>query len=160
MTIRLCKTALVATVALFFALVAFGNITDYGTNWPFVVHVLAMDTIFPDSTVKWRALNSLTAAAIAYGGIIAWQTVTAIVLTIAAARLAVGCRSAAAFAAGRKLAVAGLTMGLLLYGLGFIVIGGEWFAMWQSHTWNGLPAAERFFLLGGIVLLIMLAPDE
>jgi predicted small integral membrane protein len=51
MIIRLCKTALVATIAVFFVLVAFGNITDYGTNWAFVQHVLAMDTIFPGSTL-------------------------------------------------------------------------------------------------------------
>lgn len=28
-------------------LVAFGNMTDYGTNFEFVKHVLSMDTIFP-----------------------------------------------------------------------------------------------------------------
>ena len=55
--VRLCKTALLATVALFFVLVTFGNITDYGTNWQFVRHVLAMDTIFPDSTLTWRAIT-------------------------------------------------------------------------------------------------------
>jgi predicted small integral membrane protein len=34
--IRYCKIAFVASVALFFTIVAFGNITDYGTNWQFV----------------------------------------------------------------------------------------------------------------------------
>jgi predicted small integral membrane protein len=39
--------------------------------------------------------------------------------------------------------------------LGFEVIGGEWFAMWQSPTWNGLAAAERIvsFLVLALILL-------
>ncbi|WP_431217193.1 DUF2165 family protein [Puia sp. P3] len=44
----------------------------------------------------------------------------------------------------------------LLYGsLGFEVIGGEWFAMWQSSAWNGLAAAERIldFLVLTLILL-------
>ena len=35
--VRLGKTALVAAIAFFFTLVAFGNITDYGSNWQFVL---------------------------------------------------------------------------------------------------------------------------
>jgi predicted small integral membrane protein len=30
--------------------------------------------------------------------------------------------------------------------VGFMVIGGEWFLMWQSSTWNGQEAAFRFYL--------------
>lgn len=43
-TLRLSRVALVVAVALFFTLVAFGNITDYGANWQFVRHVMSMDT--------------------------------------------------------------------------------------------------------------------
>lgn len=77
---RLCKTALVATIALFFALVAFGNLADYGANWAFVRHVLAMDTIFPDSPLTRRAITDERLQTVAYWGIIAWQAVTAAVL--------------------------------------------------------------------------------
>jgi predicted small integral membrane protein len=35
--IRLSKTALVAAIAFFATLTAFGNVTDYGTNWAFVL---------------------------------------------------------------------------------------------------------------------------
>ena len=50
--IRLSKTATVAAIALFASLVAFGNITDYGTNWAFVQHVLSMDTVFATATIN------------------------------------------------------------------------------------------------------------
>jgi predicted small integral membrane protein len=157
--VRLCKTALVATVALFFVLIAFGNITDYDTNWQFVRHVLAMDTIFPASTLIWRAITNESAAALAYWLIIAWELATAAVLVVATARLGLARRSRQRFAAAKPVAILGLAMGLLLYGLGFIVIGGEWFAMWQSKTWNGLESAGRFVLLDGLVLLIVMMPE-
>ena len=54
---RLCQAALVAAVALFFTLVAFGNVTDYQSNWQFVRHVLSMDTTFPNSNLHWRAIT-------------------------------------------------------------------------------------------------------
>jgi predicted small integral membrane protein len=49
-------------------------------------------------------------------------------------------------------------MVLLLFGAGFIAIGGEWFVMWQSGDWNGLDAALRVFLLSGVVLLVTHLP--
>ena len=36
-----------------------------------------------------------------------------------------------------------------------MVIGGEWFAMWQSAQWNGQAAATRFLICIGIALLLL-----
>ena len=55
---RLSKIGLVATIALWLALVAFGNLTDYGSNLVFVQHVLAMDSIFPDAAIHYRAIHA------------------------------------------------------------------------------------------------------
>lgn len=160
MLIRLCKTALVATLALFFLLVAFGNLTDYGSNWAFVQHVLAMDTIFPDSTLTWRAITAPWAQQLAYWLIIAWEIATGLILALASLRLARGVCDAGRFRAARPLAILGLTLGALLYGLGFIVVGGEWFAMWQSPTWNGQESAGRFLVLIGFVFLALLHEER
>jgi predicted small integral membrane protein len=51
-------------------------------------------------------------------------------------------------------------MGLLLYGLGFIIVGGEWFAMWQSKTWNGQQTAFEFMGMIGVVLVIVLQAES
>ena len=75
---RLSKTALVAAMALFSTLAAFGNITDYGTNFAFVQHVLMMDTIFPDATIAYRAITNPVLHHAAYIAIIAAETATAI----------------------------------------------------------------------------------
>jgi predicted small integral membrane protein len=36
-----------------------------------------------------------------------------------------------------------------------MVIGGEWFAMWQSVRWDGQAAATRFLISIGITLLLL-----
>ena len=72
---RAAKIALVAAIALFASLVAFGNITDYGTNFVFVQHVLSMDTVFPFSTIKYRAITSPALHHAAYVLIIATEVV-------------------------------------------------------------------------------------
>jgi predicted small integral membrane protein len=157
--IRLCRTALVATVALFFTLVAFGNITDYGSNWLFVQHVMSMDTTFPDSTLRWRAIASPFLQSLVYWLIIAWEAIAAIVLWAGVIRL-LAARSTAAFARAKVPAVLGLTMGFILYAVGFVDVGGEWFAMWQSQTWNGQAKAFQFLTMISAVMIILLLPDE
>src|SRR5882672_11453163 len=47
--IRLVKTAMVASTALFALLVAYNNLADYNSNYEFVRHTLSMDTTFPDN---------------------------------------------------------------------------------------------------------------
>ncbi len=157
---RLSRIGLVVTVACFFTLVAFGNITDYGTNWQFVSHVMSMDTTFQDPDLMWRAITDSRLQHAAYGGIITWQVLTALVLWVGVIRLV---RAAAGghreFAESRGVAIIGLTMGLLLYAMGFLVVAGEWFAMWQSHTWNGQATAGIFVLLIGVALLHLCGPE-
>jgi predicted small integral membrane protein len=155
----LVSTLLVGTVALYMALVAFSNITDFGTNQQFVRHVLAMDTTFKDEDLMWRAIESKGVQDTAYVLIIIWETVAALVLVAATyfwAR-ALGHRT---FHTARRYSTLGLLMVLLLFGAGFMAIGGEYFVMWQSGDWNGLDAALRVFLLSGVVLMVTYLPTR
>ncbi|MCX3286760.1 DUF2165 domain-containing protein [Streptomyces sp. NEAU-H22] len=148
-TLSLAATLLTATIALYMALVAFGNITDFGTNQQFVRHVLAMDTTFKDEDLMWRAVTSQGLQDAAYVGIIVWETVAALVLIYGSWLWARRDDLRA-----RRMSTYGLLMVMLLFGAGFIAIGGEWFSMWQSKNWNGLDAATRIFLFSGVVLLV------
>ena len=67
--------------------------------------------------------------------------------------------AADAFNSAKRLAVMGLALSMLMWLVAFLSVGGEWFLMWQSHTWNGQEAAFRMFAVAGIVLLILLQPD-
>ncbi|MGN6705144.1 MAG: DUF2165 family protein [Rhodanobacter sp.] len=150
---RLSKIGLVATIALWLALVAFGNLTDYGSNLVFVQHVLAMDSIFPDATIRYRAIHAPLLQHAAYVLIIAAETLAAVLCSVGAWRMWRARRaSATAFRRAGQLAVAGLTLGVLLWLGGFMAIGGEWFGMWMSPQWNGLASAFRFV----VVLLLAL----
>jgi predicted small integral membrane protein len=148
-TLSLAATLLTATIALYMALVAFGNITDFGTNQQFVRHVLAMDTTFKDEDLMWRAVTSQGLQDAAYVGIIVWETLAALVLIYGSWLWARRDEQRA-----RQWSTYGLLMVMLLFGAGFIAIGGEWFSMWQSKSWNGLDAATRIFLFSGVVLIV------
>jgi len=159
--IRLAKIVLVAAIAFFASVVAFDNITDYGTNLAFVQHVLAMDTIYPISTIKYRAITDPTLQHLAYAAIIATEAAVAVLCWIGAAMLAYRVRAdAAAFNRAKTVAVIGLTLGLLLWQVGFMSIGGEWFGMWQSQQWNGVPSAFRFLITIIAVLIFVAMPDQ
>ncbi|MFE0808008.1 DUF2165 domain-containing protein [Streptomyces sp. NPDC058794] len=155
-TLPLAATVLTGVLALYIALVAFGNITDFGTNQQFVRHVLAMDTTFKDDDLMWRAVTNEGVQDAAYVAIIVWETVAALVLVYAT-----WLWIRRDHAAGRRMTTYGALMLMLLFGAGFIGIGGEWFSMWQSEDWNGLDAATRIFLISGIVLIVaQLTPGD
>ena len=131
--IRAAKVATVAAIALFASLVAFGNLTDYDTNLAFVRHVLSMDTIFASSAIRYRAITDPALQRAAYALIIATEAATAVLCWIGAGVLARRLRAdAAAFNQAKSLAIVGLTLGFLLWHVGFMSIGGEWFGMWVT----------------------------
>jgi len=156
MPTRLSKILLTATIALWLALVAFGNITDYGSNLVFVQHVLAMDSIFPDAGIHYRAIHAPLLQHAAYVLIIATETLAAVLCGAGGWRMWRARRApAATFRRAGRLAVAGLTVGVLLWLGGFMAVGGEWFGMWMSTQWNGLASAFRFVvvLLAALICL-------
>jgi predicted small integral membrane protein len=125
-----------------------------------VQHVLAMDTIFPGSHLLWRAITNPGLQTAAYLSIIAWEVLCAVVGAVAAILLLANIGEPSRFRAAIPLAVIGLTMVMLLFGAGFIVIGGEWFLMWQSKIWNGTESAFRYFSIAGLTVLVLLAANE
>jgi predicted small integral membrane protein len=144
--LRLTKIAMSASLAVFTFLVAFDNITDYGANFAFVQHVLSMDTTFPDSTLRWRGITNPTLWHPAYWLIIMGEALTCAAYTIGSAALLRRLRATgAAFNRSKRFVYIATALGFLVWFLGFMVIGGEWFAMWQSRTWNGQEAAFRFY---------------
>ncbi|MFG3252314.1 DUF2165 domain-containing protein [Streptomyces sp. NPDC048172] len=158
-TLPVVATALTGTLALYIALVAFGNITDFGTNQDFVRHVFAMDTTFKDEDLMWRAIGNETVADVAYVAIIVWETVAALVLVAATVLWARSLRHGdRGHERPRRASTLGLLMLLLLFGVGFLAIGGEWFAMWQSEKWNGTEAAARNFMFAGLTLILVHLP--
>jgi predicted small integral membrane protein len=156
MALRVSRAVLVFAIALFYTILVLNNITDYGSNYEYVRHVLMMDSTFPANHLMWRALNSPRIHTVFYIGIIAWESVTMLLCWWAGVRLLKSYRAGKAqFAAALNVAVIALTTSLLMWFVAFLDVGGEWFLMWQSKMWNGQEEAFRMFTIVGVVFLVV-----
>jgi len=161
MTLRAAKISLVFAVALFYTLVVLNNLTDYNSNYQFLRHVLMMDSTFPSNHGMWRAVNSPAIHTAFYLSIIAWECLTMLLSWWVGLRLVKTLSAPAAeFHQSKRVAVAALSVALLMWLVAFLSVGGEWYLMWQSKTWNGQDAAFRMFTVLGIVLLLLAQPDS
>lgn len=159
MSIRICKALLVLMIGGFAALVGYNNIVDYGSNFAFVQHVLAMDTTFPGNALMGRAITDPTLHHAAYWIIIMGEILTGLICLIGGVRLIRTAGSAATFQRAKGFAMIGLTLGFALWFFGFMTVGAEYFLMWQSNVWNGQQTAFRFIACIGIVMVVLLTPE-
>jgi predicted small integral membrane protein len=157
--VRLAKIAMIAALASFALIVAYDNIVDYGSNYAFVQHVLSMDTTFPGNALMYRAITDERVWSAAYAAIIAAEGLTGLLLAIGALALLARLKAPAErFNRAKVWSVAGMTVGLWFFG--FAVVAGEYFAMWQSRTFNGQEAAFRFTMVILGVLIFVSQPDR
>ena len=156
---RYSKIAFVWAIALYVLLVVFNNLTDYDSNYQFVAHVLAMDTTFPDNRGMWRAIDSAFAHHLFYWVIIVSEAAVTALCLWGGWRLFKARGEAERFNQVKGTAIAGLTLGIVLWFTGFIAIGGEWFLMWQSDVWDGRQAAFRLVVILGLALLYLVRPE-
>jgi predicted small integral membrane protein len=158
---RLVKAISVTAIAIMTALIVFGNITDYYSNFQFVEHVLKMDTTFKDSHLHYRSINNVFVLHAFCIFIILAEALMAFCCIKGSWLLFKNLKSdGAIFHASKNWAIAGIIIGVAIWFLGFEVIGGEWFAMWQSTAWNGLAAAERILSFLFFTLILLHLKDE
>ncbi|QXI29008.1 DUF2165 family protein [Pseudomonas vanderleydeniana] len=162
MTTRYAKIIMSLALAAFAFMVTFNNISDYASNFAFVSHVLSMDTTFPDNAAMYRAISTPALWHAAYWLIILGEGLTCVLLALGAGALWRARRAdATRFARAKKGVIAGATLGFLVWFFGFMVVGGEWFLMWQSKIWNGQEAAFRFYMaLLGVLIFVNQADNE
>ena len=155
--IRAAQALFVLWIGAFAALVALNNLVDYGTNFRFVQHVFSMDTTFPGTKLRRRAIHSPAVHHIAYCLIIAAEALTAALCLWGAATLfgALGLPPDM-FTEAKSVAFVGLALGFSIWFGGFMAAGGQWFASWQSKEWNGREAAFMFYTPIALVFLILL----
>src|SRR3569623_598226 len=159
--IRLAKVAMIAALAAFAFIVTYDNIVDYGSNFEFVKHVLSMDTTFPGNKLMGRAITDERVWCAGYALIIAAEGLTCALLAIGALVLLVRLRAPAdRFNNAKGWAGAGMTVGFGGWFFGFLVVAGEYFAMWQSKSWNGQEGAFRFTMVILAVLIFVVQPDR
>ena len=153
---RWSKILLLAAIGFYFALVVLNNTTDFGSNYQYVRHVLAMDSTFPGNHGMWRAINRPAVYLVFYSGIIAYEALNAVLCFWGAIAL-FRTRNAPepVFQQAKRIGIVALTAGMLLWFVAFVCVGGEWFLMWQSKIWNGEETAFRMFAMEALVLLLL-----
>ena len=158
--LRKAQIAILVFLGFYAALVAWGNFSDPDTNLVFVEHVMRMDTTFGRPALMTRSIDSPVLHRLAFDVIVFAESIIAALCLLGAAMLArrLGAEPAA-FHAAKGVGLLGLLGAVCLWFFGFQVIGGEWFASWQSEGWNGLDSAERIstYALGGLILVAMRA---
>lgn len=153
----LTKCVLLLSTGLFGLLVAWTNLTAYDINFAFVQHVLSMDALEPwarSEALMRRAITSAEVHQWAYAAIIAAELLMGLLCTVAGLLFAAALRHGQTHRLFRAkvFALAGLVLGVMIWYLGFAVIGAEYFAMWASQ-WNGQTTA---YLFSGFLLLSMM----
>jgi len=150
----------VVGVAIFYTFVVLNNLTDYDSNYQFIRHVLMMDSTFPGNRGMWRAMNGPAWHIVFYWTIIVWESATTVLCWWGGLRLARSLKGDVdSFRRAKNTAIIGLSLSLLMWLVAFLSVGGEWFLMWQSKTWNGQEAAFRMFTVVGIVLLLLVQSE-
>jgi predicted small integral membrane protein len=158
---RIGKITAVMGIGLMALLVTAGNITDYYSNFYFVEHVMKMDTIFPNSNIHYRSIQSPILYHSSYILLIAMEAwMTYCCLKGAMAMYKKRKSTAVDFHNAKRWAVYGLISGVAIWFIGFEVVGGEWFGMWQSTQWNGLYSADRILTFITLVFISLQLKEE
>lgn len=156
--LRLLQAFTLFSAGLYGLFVLMGNLMDYDSNYQFVKHVLSMDTTFEGNALMWRAITVPWIWTVGYIGIILAEAAFAALGLIGGLKLFLRRDAdAATFNKAKSWGFAAYGVGFLIWFIGFIVIGSEWFAMWQSSTWNGKDTAMPLAILwAGFAVLLAL----
>ena len=127
-----------------------------------IQQVLSIDATFPDNAVHaGRAIVDPRLHHLAYAAIIAIELLLGLVLLAGAVRMLWALGSPGAdFNRAKGLALLGLAGTVAFLFVASLVVGGEWFQMWQSTTSKGQEAAFRFVGTIGIIMIFVAMQDE
>lgn len=159
---RLLKAALVFFVGGLGFLTFLTNVTNAQDAYAAVAMALGMESTFGWEGLTWRAIDTPALAWMAFAIIVLMEGVVALLgfigaWTIFAAREA----TAERFHEAKRPGLAACAVGMILWNGGFIVIGGEWFALWQTGDFNPVPAAFRFAtMLAAIAIFVAMRDTD
>lgn len=145
----LLKVVLAISLGIFALVVGFNNILSAQSNYPFVAHVLSMDTMQPwfngSDALFARAITNTNIHFGAYILIICAEILLAVLFFLSAFFLikSLFVKNVKYLMVGKAFFIIAAMVGLLLWYLGFSVIGGEYFSMW-ANKFDGLHQSYTF----------------
>ncbi len=158
---RVAKVIIVGTLALFALVVTFDKFGRLQREFRIRSPRPQYDTTSPGNVLLYRRVTSPALWTAAYGLIVCAEGLTAVTLAVGAIVMVRDLRSdGARFNRSKRIVVIGATLGFLVWFFGLMVIGGEWFQMWQSQSWNGQQAAFRFYMTILTILIFVTQRDD
>ncbi|QLH38525.1 MAG: DUF2165 domain-containing protein [Defluviicoccus sp.] len=147
LAIRLSKIVITGGLAFWAFLVMLCNILDYDSNLAFVQHVLTMDTVFAESTLRARAIADPALHTTAFVAIIVTEGLVSLAFLTATVAMAVALKAdTETFRRAKAWTAVGVALGFALWFIGFLGVAGEWFVMWQSSSWNAQETSFQIVL--------------
>lgn len=144
----------VIVMGLFPAIWGLLSLLNDATDFPGTVNnairpMFAMTDTYGNPLQTWRAITAPWAAPLGLVAIIAVETLAGIFAAIGVVLMLLHFRGTAAdFARGKAWMMLGAVFGILVWGIGFMVIAGDWFLSWQAKT---DPLATQ---MGGLVYML------
>lgn len=168
MDLRLVKRLALIVMALFPALWGLlgdlNNASDFsGTVTNAVTPMITMTNTYHNPYQTWRAMTAPWEATAGLVIIMALETAAGVFGAISIAVMLVRIRgSAAEFASGKGWMILSCLFAVLVWGIGFMVIAGDWFLAWQApkDPLGTQLGAMIYFLPCALALIVALLHHE
>lgn len=158
---KIVKVLMVAAMALFLSMTTVDNLTMPDVGLGAVSAAMAMETTFKHPAAMWRAVSAKAPTVAVFAGIVLFETIAALMCWIGALRMWRARADAKAFKDATAVANLGLALTALLYFGAFLVVGTEWFLMWQSQQLSvALEVAFRMFVAAMLIMLYIALVDD
>ena len=168
MDLRLVKRLALVVMALFPALWGLlgdlNNVTDFsGTATNAVAPLIAMTNTYGNPLQTWRAITAPWAAPVGLILIMAVETAAGLFGAISIVVMLANLRgSAVDFASGKAWMILSCLFAILIWGVGFMVVAGDWFLAWQAKQdpLSTQLGAMIYFLPCALALIVAIIHHE
>lgn len=135
-TVRLVVLSLALFPTLWGVFSFLNNTSGFDSTVEYAVKpMLAMTDTYGNPAQTWRAVTVDWAASIGLIGITFMETMAGVLGAIGMFKMIMAFKgSYAAFQMGKLFVIGGCTCAILVWGVGFMVIAGDWFLAWQSKS--------------------------
>jgi predicted small integral membrane protein len=165
---RLVKRLALIVMALFPALWGLlgdlNNVTDFaGTANNAVKPMISMTNTYGNPSQTWRAITAPWAAPVGLVIIMTVETIAGILGTLSIVVMLANIRgSVTAFARGKGWMILSCLCAILVWGVGFMVVAGDWFLAWEASKdpLSTQLGAMIYFLPCAIALIVAMIHHE
>ena len=165
---RVVKRFALIVMALFPALWGLlgdlNNATDFtGTANNAVRPMIAMTNTYGNPWQTWRAITAPWAAPVGLVIIMTVETIAGILGALSIILMLANIRgSVSAFARGKGLMILSCLFAILVWGVGFMVVAGDWFLAWEANKdpLSTQLGAMIYFLPCAIALIVAMIHRE